>query len=239
MCFLQLRFNTALHPPPQPYTYLPFGGGPRFCVGAAMAQVETKLVLARILRRYNFELPPQRMRFHMGATWSPPARCACACMCARQQYYLARHLPGRTGPDCAGHAAAMAAQPAPAQCCHRGYFLGHRLCTAGLDVFCAGGRLPAAPAAGGSARNNLGRAPECPHLAAQPRPPGRLSLPRLARAMGRQLCMAQPAAGVYAARRVDVADICATTTGADCHRARRIRAVGWAWHTALAGRFYF
>ena len=71
MCFLQLRFNTALHPPPQPYTYLPFGGGPRFCVGAAMAQVETKLVLARILQKYDFDLPPQRMRFHMGATLEP------------------------------------------------------------------------------------------------------------------------------------------------------------------------
>ena len=160
-------------------------------------------------------------------------------MCARQQYELARHLPGRTGPDCAGHAAALAAQPAPAQCCHRGYFLGQRLWAAGLAVLCTQCRLSAAQAARGNARNNLGRAPECPHLAAQPRPPGRLPLPRLARAMGRQLCMAQPAAGVYAARRVDVADLCATTTGADCHRARRIRAVGWAWHTALAGGFYF
>lgn len=65
------RFDAALHPPPQPFTYLPFGGGPRFCVGAAMAQVETKLVLARLLQKYNFELPPQRMRFHMGATLEP------------------------------------------------------------------------------------------------------------------------------------------------------------------------
>ena len=36
-----------------------------------MAQVETKLVLARLLQKYNFELRPQRMRFHMGATLEP------------------------------------------------------------------------------------------------------------------------------------------------------------------------
>ena len=36
-----------------------------------MAQVETKLVLARILQKYDFDLPPQRMRFHMGATLEP------------------------------------------------------------------------------------------------------------------------------------------------------------------------
>ena len=34
------RFETR----PEPYTYLPFGGGPRNCLGAAFAQVETKVV---------------------------------------------------------------------------------------------------------------------------------------------------------------------------------------------------
>ena len=36
-----------------------------------MAQVETKLVPARLLQKYNFELPQQRMRFHMGAPLEP------------------------------------------------------------------------------------------------------------------------------------------------------------------------
>ena len=69
--------------------------------------------------------------------WSPPARYACACSCARAPHELARHLLCRPGHDCRVHAAAVAAQPAPEQCCHRGQFLGLQLCAAGLDVFCA------------------------------------------------------------------------------------------------------
>lgn len=37
-----------------PGAYLPFGSGPRICVGAAFATIETALILARLVRRFDF-----------------------------------------------------------------------------------------------------------------------------------------------------------------------------------------
>jgi cytochrome P450 len=38
-----------------PGAYMPFGVGPRICVGAAFATIETALILARLVRRFNFD----------------------------------------------------------------------------------------------------------------------------------------------------------------------------------------
>jgi cytochrome P450 len=65
------RFNPATHPSPAPFTYLPFGGGPRFCIGAQMAQIESKVVLARLLQKFNFQLLSGRAALRMGATLEP------------------------------------------------------------------------------------------------------------------------------------------------------------------------
>lgn len=55
-----------------PMTYVPFGGGPRNCIGAAFAQVESKVVLARILQRFDLELlNGDKIKPHMGATLEP------------------------------------------------------------------------------------------------------------------------------------------------------------------------
>lgn len=53
------------------FSYLPFGGGPRPCIGAAFAQVEAKVVLARLLQTYHFTPLPGRVYRHMGATLEP------------------------------------------------------------------------------------------------------------------------------------------------------------------------
>lgn len=54
------------------FTYLPFGGGPRNCIGATFAQIEAKVVMARLLQRKALELlPGQKIHPHMGATLEP------------------------------------------------------------------------------------------------------------------------------------------------------------------------
>ncbi|HBM11766.1 MAG TPA: cytochrome P450 [Rhodospirillaceae bacterium] len=46
-----------------PGAYIPFGLGPRICIGAAFATVEAVLILSRLIRRYDFETSnPQKVR---------------------------------------------------------------------------------------------------------------------------------------------------------------------------------
>jgi len=57
--------------PVTPYAYLPFGGGARNCLGANFAQVEARVVLARLFQRHAFRLTRRRVHIHMGATLEP------------------------------------------------------------------------------------------------------------------------------------------------------------------------
>jgi cytochrome P450 len=54
-----------------PYTFLPFGGGSRNCIGMTFAQVEAKVVLARILQKFDLEFTGKPIRPYMGATLEP------------------------------------------------------------------------------------------------------------------------------------------------------------------------
>lgn len=65
------RFDPARCAPPAPFTYLPFGGGPRFCIGAVMAQIEARAVLARLLQRFDLQLLSDEVGLRMGATLEP------------------------------------------------------------------------------------------------------------------------------------------------------------------------
>jgi cytochrome P450 len=54
-----------------PFSYIPFGGGPRACIGAAFGQAEARIVLARLLQTYEFEFTNHKIHAHMGATLEP------------------------------------------------------------------------------------------------------------------------------------------------------------------------
>lgn len=69
--FIPERFLGDSKPSSQAYYYLPFGKGARNCIGLAFADVETKVVLARLLQKYRFELAKDDVRPFMGATLEP------------------------------------------------------------------------------------------------------------------------------------------------------------------------
>jgi cytochrome P450 len=50
------RFSAEREHELVPGAYLPFGLGPRVCIGAGFAQLEASLILARLCRRYDFEV---------------------------------------------------------------------------------------------------------------------------------------------------------------------------------------
>jgi cytochrome P450 len=65
------RFDRINGNKPTAFSYLPFGGGPRTCIGAAFAQVEAKAVLSRLLSRYELILIDPEVKPYMGATLEP------------------------------------------------------------------------------------------------------------------------------------------------------------------------
>lgn len=55
------RFTKANEKLRTPFTYLPFGGGPRGCIGGNYAMLQILMILSDVLRRYDFQLVPGQM----------------------------------------------------------------------------------------------------------------------------------------------------------------------------------
>ena len=72
------RFNPEREGELTPGCYMPFGLGPRVCVGAAFATIESALILARLVRRFDFEaLAPERVRPVARLTTRPAEQILC------------------------------------------------------------------------------------------------------------------------------------------------------------------
>jgi cytochrome P450 len=56
----EFRPERFLDGSPAPYTFIPFGGGPRRCIGASFAIMEMKTVLRAVLRAVDLRAPDQR-----------------------------------------------------------------------------------------------------------------------------------------------------------------------------------
>ena len=67
--FCPERFANGRKTPP--FSYVPFGGGPRACIGAAFGQAEARIVMAQLLKTYTFEFTNHKIKPHMGATLEP------------------------------------------------------------------------------------------------------------------------------------------------------------------------
>jgi cytochrome P450 len=67
--FCPERFASGRKTPP--FAYVPFGGGPRSCIGAAFGLAEARLVVARLLQTHTFEFTNHPISVHMGATLEP------------------------------------------------------------------------------------------------------------------------------------------------------------------------
>jgi cytochrome P450 len=52
------RFSNANNKLRTPFTHLPFGGGPRGCIGGNYAMLQILMILSVLLRRYDFQLVP-------------------------------------------------------------------------------------------------------------------------------------------------------------------------------------
>jgi cytochrome P450 len=55
------RFTKANDKQRTPFTYLPFGGGPRGCIGGNYAMLQILMILNDLLRKYDFQLAPGQM----------------------------------------------------------------------------------------------------------------------------------------------------------------------------------
>ena len=71
--FIPRRFMPPA-PPPDRFAYLPFGVGPRICIGAHFALVEATLALARLIGTFRVELQDRDPVMPVGVVTTQPDR---------------------------------------------------------------------------------------------------------------------------------------------------------------------
>jgi cytochrome P450 len=69
--FIPQRFM-APAPPPERFSYLPFGAGPRVCIGAHFAMVEATIALARLIGAFRVELADKSPVMPVGVVTTQP-----------------------------------------------------------------------------------------------------------------------------------------------------------------------
>jgi unspecific monooxygenase len=69
--FIPRRFM-APQPPPERFSYLPFGAGPRVCIGAHFAQVEATLALAKLIGAFRVALVDKTPVIPVGVVTTQP-----------------------------------------------------------------------------------------------------------------------------------------------------------------------
>ncbi|XP_005989494.1 thromboxane-A synthase isoform X1 [Latimeria chalumnae] len=57
--FIPERFTKEAKEQRHPFVYLPFGAGPRSCIGMRLALLELKIAVVRIFQKYRFEVCPE------------------------------------------------------------------------------------------------------------------------------------------------------------------------------------
>jgi len=71
--FIPDRFAGKAAPWTQMPAYIPFGAGPRICIGLSFALSEAQIVLARLLSRYKINLPDGRPILPVGRVTIEPS----------------------------------------------------------------------------------------------------------------------------------------------------------------------
>lgn len=50
---------------PKPFTWLPFSAGPRSCVGKTLAQIEMKVIVIKLIKKYKMSLEESELKMKM------------------------------------------------------------------------------------------------------------------------------------------------------------------------------